>query len=132
MLLFSAVDSLNIDDLSAFLRKGYNPNQLVNNITLLQHAISNNHPEIVDLLLEYSADPKMKVKNIDAIELALQSNKIEMLSIFQRRGKIALPLAYKSANPYTSAALANDFKPFLEAGSTLIECVVNLNLKVFQ
>ena len=77
--MLSAVQNDSLTDLREYLDKGYNPNVPVSGSYLLNEAVQKSDLGIVDLLLQYGADPLLKVKGEDTIELAVRGNKIGIL-----------------------------------------------------
>lgn len=59
-------------------------------------------------------------------------NRINIIETLHKKGKIPILNTYKSGNTFTSEALKKNFKPFYETSAILIECVRNLNLKIFE
>ncbi len=78
-LILSAVNSQNLTELRSFLVKGFSPNIKISNTYPLHEAVKKNNAAMIDLFLEYKADPFLAISNQDAIGLAVKDNKIRII-----------------------------------------------------
>ncbi len=86
-LLFVAIANRNGEMIYSLLRSGANPNVFDAEMTTpIYRAVLSNKPEIVALLLDAGADPRLKEFGPDAFQLALGGESRSMIEVFLRRG----------------------------------------------